>query len=63
MMDLLEIQDRSRVRQRLGLDCSEWGRLLKSEVENYGEYFSKKELERLKTLLRELKTLRGNFLD
>lgn len=63
MLDLVEIQDRSRVRMRLGLDASEWVRLLSSEVENYGEYFTPKELERLRFVMRELRALRKSCLD
>lgn len=60
--ELAEIQDRSRVRTRMGLDMSEQLRLLKSEVETYGDYFSEGEREQIKALIQGMRLLRRKLL-
>lgn len=54
---LHDVIDRSRVRNRMGLDAGEQARMIKSELENYSEYFSPAEIKRLKNIRKELKRL------
>ena len=59
---LVDIKDRSRVRMRMGLDMGEQIRMLKSELEAYGDYFSEAEQEQIKALIQGMRLLRRKLL-
>lgn len=59
---LEDIKDKSRVRSRMGLDASEWSRLLKSEIDNYSHHFTPAEIKTLKTIVKDLSRIRKSCL-
>lgn len=56
-LDLVEIREKSRVRNRMAMDMGTWVRELRSELDNYGEYFTADERKNVNTIIREAKKL------